>query len=382
MRIKSVGIITYHHYYNYGTMLQAYALQKACELLGYQSEIIDFKQNNDLTGKELLKIRIKRLPAYIREHKKYSTLAAFKEKFSERRKAYEEFYAKFLKVGSCRYTNSKELNDNPPIYDGYIVGSDQTWNPYVGNNPEAFYLSFVHDDKKKGSYAPSLAVSQLTYEQKNRFRERLLGFSYLSCREAIGAKLLEETLGRPIVNVLDPTLLLNADEWNKISTVQHKEEPYILTYFLGDVKIHRRFVHRLADKTGLKVIAIPVSYLDIIDPISEKRWVGPDQFLSLISNAEYVCTDSFHGTMFSIIYRINFFSFCKTKDDVQSSENSRLYSALDLFDLSSRLVNEKNEDELINTLPGIEYDKSYKLLNKERDNSIAYLKEMLAAITE
>lgn len=382
MRSKSVGIITYHHYYNYGTMLQAYALQKECELLGFQSEIIDFKQNNNPTAKELLAIRIKRLPAYIREHKKYSTLASFKEKFSERKQAYEEFYAKNLKVGSHTYTNSKELNDNPPVYDGYVVGSDQTWNPYVANNPEAFYLSFVHDEKKKGSYAPSLAVSQLTDEQKSRFREKLLGFSYLSCREAAGAKLLEETLGRPVINVLDPTLLLNADEWNKISTVLQQEEPYILTYFLGDVKAHRVFVHRLAERTGLKVIAIPVSYLDIIDPVSENRWVGPDQFLSLISNAEYVCTDSFHGTMFSINFGVKFFSFCKTKDAEQSSENSRLYSALELFDLSLRLVNEKNEEELINTLPEIDYEKAYKLLNVEREKSIAYLREMLSAITE
>lgn len=382
MNRKSVGIITYHHYYNYGTMLQAYALQKECELLGYQSELIDFKQNNEPTVMKLLAIRIKRLPAYIREHKKFSTLAKFKERFSERKQAYEDFYGKHLKVGDRRYTNSKELNENPPVYDGYIVGSDQTWNPYVANNPEAFYLSFVHDDSKKGSYAPSLAVSQLTDEQKNRFQKRLLGFSYLSCREAVGAKLLEDTLGRPVINVLDPTLLLNADEWKKISTVRQQDEPYILTYFLGDVMTHRGFVHRLAEKTGLKVIAIPVSYLDIIDPVSENRWVGPDQFLTLISNAEYVCTDSFHGTMFSINFGVEFFSFCKTKDAEQSSENSRLYSALELFDLSSRLVNEKNEEELINTLPKIDYEKVYKALNAEREKSIAYLKDMLEKITE
>lgn len=380
--MKSIGIITYHHYYNYGTMLQAFALQRKVELLGYASELIDFKQNNTPTTLQLLGIRIKRLPAYIKEHKKYSTLAASKERFSERNQAYERFYQKFLKVGKTKYTTSNELKTNPPQYDGYVVGSDQTWNPYVANNPEAFYLSFVVDDRKKGSYAPSLAVSQLTEEQKVMFRKRLKGFRFLSCRESAGAKLLEETLGRQVTNVIDPTLLLDRNEWENVSSDEKIDKPYILMYFLGDVKEHRDFVHKLAKQTGLKVVAIPVSYLDIIDPTAEKHWVGPDKFLSLIKNAEYVCTDSFHGTMFSINFRVKFFSFCKTKDAEKSSENSRLYSALELFGLSSRLVSSQNEEKLLRELPNIDYDSVQRALNQERKRASEYLSEMLTEITE
>ena len=382
MNRKSVGIITFHHYYNYGTMLQAYALQKEIELLGYQSELIDFKQNNNPTTVELLAIRLKRIPAYIKEFKKYHTLASSNEFISKRIQAYEEFYSKYLKVGNERYTNSKEINEKPPLYDGYVVGSDQTWNPYVAKNPEALYLSFVDDDKKKGSYAPSLAVSQLSDEQRNMFRERLKGFSYISCRESSGAKLLEETLGCQVKAVLDPTLLLDSNTWREVSADNTETEPYILTYFLGDVKAHRVFVHRLAEITGLKVIAIPVSYLDINDSISDNRWVGPDQFLSLISHAEYVCTDSFHGTMFSINFGVKFFSFCKTKDSEQSSENSRLYNALELFGLSARLVDDRNEDDILKTLPEINYEKVNRTLKEKREESVAYLTEMLKAITE
>ena len=380
--MKSIGIITYHHYYNYGTMLQAYALQKKMELLGYESELIDFKQNNTPTTLRLIGIRIKRLPAYIRERKKYSTLAVSKDKFSERNRAYEEFYKKYLKVGSQKYTTSDELKTNPPVYDGYVVGSDQTWNPYVANNPKAFYLSFVADDRKKGSYAPSLAVSQLTEEQKIMFCERLKGFRFLSCRESVGTKLLEETLDRQVTNVIDPTLLLDRNEWENVSSEEKIDKPYILTYFLGDVKEHRDFVHKLAKQTGLKIVAIPVSYLDIIDPVEEKHWVGPDKFLSLIKNAEYVCTDSFHGTMFSINFGVKFFSFCKTKDAEKSSENSRLYSALELFSLSSRLVNIKNEEQLLRELPEIDYGTVRMTLDQERKRAVEYLSEMLAAITE
>ena len=339
--MKTIGIITYHHYYNYGTMLQAYALQKKIDLLGYCSELIDFKQNNTPSTLQLLGIRLRRLPAYI-----------------------------------------KELKENPPAYDGYIVGSDQTWNPYVANNPEAFYLTFVTDSRKKGSYAPSLAVSHLNEQQKTMFRKRLQDFRFLSCRESAGAKLLEEAIGKPVVNVIDPTLLLNKSEWETVITEEPVGEKYILTYFLGEVKEHRDFVHELARRTGLKVIAIPVSYMDIIDPTFEKHWVGPDKFLSLIKNAEYVCTDSFHGTMFSINLGVDFFSFCKTKDAEKSSENSRLYSALELFGLSSRLVNGDNQEKLLCELPQIDYECVQVLLNNEREQAEVYLRNMLAGITE
>ena len=379
--MKSVGIITYHHYYNYGTMLQAYALQKKVETLGYHAELIDFKQNNNPTRLQLIGIRVRRIPAYIREHKKYSTLAASKVQFTERSLLYEDFYKKHLKVGDVRYSGSEELKANPPKYDGYVVGSDQTWNPYVANNPEAFYLSFVGDARKKGSYAPSLAVSQLTEEQKQMFRDKLHGFPFLSCRELSGAILLEEALGRTVENVLDPTLLLDKEEWQEVSSLDKRDDPYILTYFLGDIKEHRTFVHELAKRTGLKVVAIPVSYLDINDSISEKRWVGPDEFLSLIRYAEYVCTDSFHGTMFSINFGVKFFSFCKTKDAEKSSENSRLYSALEIFGLSSRLVTEENMATLLQDLPLIDYESVYEKLNKEREKSVIYLTRMLAEIT-
>lgn len=382
MKQKTVGIITYHHYYNYGTMLQAYALQRKIENMGYCSELIDFMQNNTPTPLQLLCIRIRRFPAYIKECIKYSTIAASRDKFSERNQLYEIFYKKYLKVGNHKYTSSLALKEHPPTYDGYIVGSDQTWNPYVANNPEAFYLSFVNDPRKKGSYAPSLAVSHITAQQKIMFRERLQDFQFLSCRESAGAKLLENVLGKSVINVIDPTLLLSKSEWESISSDEPIGERYILTYFLGDVKEHRNFVHRLAKQTGLKVVSIPVSYLDIKDPTFERHWVGPDKFLSLIKNAEYVCTDSFHGTMFSINLGVDFFSFCKTRDAEKSSENSRLYSALELFGLSSRLVNSENQEDLLCELPRINYVEVQAVLNIEREHAEAYLRDMLAGITE
>lgn len=380
--MKSVGIITFHHYYNYGTMLQAYALQKKVEQLGYQSEIIDFKQNNIPSCIRLLGIRMKRLFVYIREFRKYVTLAFAKKSFAQRDLKFEEFYSNNFKLSNQKYTDSLQLCANPPMYDGYVVGSDQTWNPYVANNPEAFYLTFVQNDKRKGCYAPSIGISRLTEIHRNKFKKMLSGFRFLSCRESVGAELLSDALGRPVVSVLDPTLLLNQNDWIRVCLQKEINTPYILTYFLGDVKEHREFVRKLSIKTGLCVKSIPVSYLDINNSSFEKEWVGPEGFISLIKNAKYVCTDSFHGTVFSINFGVNFYSFCKRQDDAKTSDNSRLYSVLKFFGLSNRLVSKQNEDAVLNELSDINYDDVFNILEAERLKSVSYLREMLASITE
>ena len=378
--MKTIGIITYHHYYNYGTMLQAYALQrKVCEL-GYDAELIDFKQDNSLSIVRKIQLRIRRLPVYIKEADKYRTLTKAKQYFALRINKFEEFYQRELVVGEHKYTNTEQLMKEPPQYDAFLVGSDQTWNPYVANAPEAFYLPFVEDNNKKGSYGPSLAVTVLSEEQRKLYRERLKTFEYLSCREEAGSKLLEEITEKKVTTVLDPTLLLTKDEWLQFAIEEDVKGRYILTYFLGDKKEHRKFVEKLSENTGLKIVSIPFSYLEIKNPKTDKRWGGPGEFISLIKNAAVVCTDSFHGTMFSINFNSNFYSFCKMDDDIDSSENSRLYSSLDIFGLSERLI--KNCDNVPTEIEPINYEQVNEILCQKRNDSERYLKKMLENITK
>jgi hypothetical protein len=377
--MKTIGIITYHHNYNYGTMLQAYALQHKVSLLGYKAELIDFKQCKLLSRREMIRLRLKRLPVYIREFEKYLTLFKAKKFFSCRNERFEDFYNEELILGKQRYVNTIQLMENPPQYDGYVVGSDQTWNPYVSNGPEAFYLPFVSDSSKKGSYGPSLAVSTLTDVQKKQYKDRLKDFSFLSCREKSGAELLEKTTGKRVVSVLDPTLLLTSEEWMGVVTANKSDKKYILTYFLGDKKEHRKFVTQLSENTGLRVVSLPFSYLDIKNSKIEKIWGGPKEFLSLIRNASVVCTDSFHGTMFSINFNTNFYSFCKMDDDFADSENSRLYCALGLFGLSHRLV--KNCVDAPTKIEPINFKSVNDILEQKRMESMEYLVEMLQNIT-
>lgn len=378
--MKTIGIITYHHYYNYGTMLQALALQEKVEQLGYQAELIDFKQDNSLSRYEMLKLRIKRMPVYIKERKKYRVLADSREKIKEKNELFEQFYKTYLHVGKKKYTTTQQLMENPPVYDGYVVGSDQTWNPFVANSPEAFFLPFVENKSKKGSYGPSLAVKSLSDEKEKEYRKKLSNFSFLSCREQDGAQLLSRITQKEVKCVLDPTLLLSAKEWGKYCEFEIPKEPYILVYFLGEKSEHRRVVEKIQKLTNWKIISLPAAYLEMENNDYKKVWGGPKEFLSLIRGAALICTDSFHGTMFSINFQRNFFSFCKSSDSEESSENSRLYSALNIFGLSNRIIH--NMDNLTAEDISIDYKNVIPILEEQRRYSIEYLENMLFEMTK
>lgn len=378
--MKTIGIITYHHYNNYGTMLQAFALQEKIDQLGYRAELIDFKQDNSLSKYELLKLRIKRLPVYIKERKKYRILAETKEKEKEKNALFERFYETYLHIGKEKYSTTEQLINNPPIYDGYVVGSDQTWNPFVANSPEAFFLPFVKNKIKKGSYGPSLAVKSLSPSKEIEYREKLSDFSFLSCREQDGANLLSCITEKEVKCVLDPTLLITGAEWEKYCNPDMQIEPYILVYFLGEKIEHRKVVEKIRKFTNWKVIALPAAYLEMGNVNYEKIWGGPTEFLTLIKNAALICTDSFHGTMFSINFQKNFFTFCKSSDLEESSENSRIYSALNIFGLSNRVVRNIEDIELSDL--SIDYKKVNPILEEQRNDSVKYLRDMLFEITK
>lgn len=375
--MKSVGIITYHHYCNYGTMLQAYALQHYISSLGYDAELIDFLIDESMSHYDMFKLRLRRLPVYVAERKKYVTIAASREKNAQRNLMFENFYKNNLVVGRVFYSTSEQLKKEPPIYDGYIVGSDQTWNPNVSHGPEAFFLTFVNDDKKKGCYAPSVGLSRLSDAQKDYYRKRLSSFCFLSCRESLGAEIISKAVGRPVTCVLDPTLLMSSGDWMDVASKSNIKEPYILTYFLGEIKKHREFVEKLSSKTGYKVVSLPMAYLEMGNEKWEQKWVGPDEFLSLMKNASYICTDSFHGTAFAINFQVPFFSFCKRKEAEETSDNSRIHNILKMFNLEHRLITETNLPKEL----GVDFSESEVILSEKRKESAEYLERMLKTIT-
>lgn len=374
--MKTVGIITYHNYNNYGTMLQALALQQKIESYGYEAELIDYKKSRSISNSRGFLLRLKRLPVYILKFKRYFILAANQSRSEQKSRCFSEFYRKYLKVGNQSYCSDLELCNNPPVYDGYVVGSDQTWSPYVAGRPEAFYLSFVADDKKKGSYAPSLAVSSLTQEQQDFLYRHLVSFAFVSAREQTGAVLLENILKHKVEHVLDPTMLLTLEEWDKFDSHKYDGRKYVLVYLLGEKKEHRVIVKHIAKAMNVEVICMPVTYMELANKEFNKVFCGPDDFISLIRNAELICTDSFHGTAFSINFKKQFYSFCKNDSKSISSENSRLIDMLRMFGLESRLLTSIPEE-----IKEINYDVVDMLVKRKRLSSLQYLDNMLKTIT-
>lgn len=319
-------------------MLQAYALQRKICNWGYNAEYINyrFKELSPSFSKRLW-TRIKRLRIYFLQYKYYSIKVAYSSKMAIRKEYYKNFYEKYIRTSTKQYATLQELESQPPEYDVYIVGSDQVWNPNLSCATPAYYLSFVKDNKKKASYAPSLGVTVLTSAQKQKMAGYIQQFNYLSCREMTGAKLLKSISNRNVLHVLDPTLLLEQTRWEEIAISPVISKPYILCYFLGDTKHPREFVRQLENKTGIKAYYIPCSPLDMSQKTSIYD-VGPAEFLGLIRHASYVCTDSFHGSVFSIIFKRQFYSFCKRADAEKGSDNSRIKELMKFTGLLTRLI--------------------------------------------
>lgn len=369
---KRIGLISYHSGHNYGTMLQAFALQY------YIDSIFDGKVEyiNYVDGKPFKdaswSVRIKK----IRDKFNlgffpllYSFL--YRKKLTKTYKRFNSFLFNYIRVSDKCYSSFEELKQNPPIYDIYIVGSDQTWNPTFLKNNAAYFLGFVDDPSKKNSYASSIGVYSLNNETKKIYSEYLNLFNAISCREILGCRILESFLDRSVEHVLDPTLLLTSDDWVKIERRYEISERYVLCYSLGYKKNVRSFAKKLAKKHEMPVYYIASTYLDM-QMKNCLFGVGPQEFLFLLRHASFVCTDSFHGTVFSINFKKNFYSFFKRKGDEKNSDNSRILSVLQEFSLENRLKGNVFIEEA-----DINYDKVNLYLEKRRMQSVTYLISIL-----
>lgn len=373
--MKTIGIITYHHYYNYGTVLQAYALQKAIEQgLNCESEIIDyrFSEEKKISLFQLIILRLRRIFIYIFEIKRVWRLITQQKILLKKQHSFDLFFHDNLKVSDKTYHNKKEILESPPKYDIYMTGSDQTWSPQIGLSPVMF-LNFVNNGAKKTAYAPSVGVSSFSKETNGVITRYLKDYSFISCRETVGATLLQKCTDKKVSIVLDPTLLISKTEWNQIAVAPAVTKPYILCYFIGHISYYRTYAQQLAKLTGFTLIYIPVSWVDLVKGNIFAADAGPKEFLGLIRDAQIVLTDSYHGTIFSINFQKDFYTFLKTKGGVTVLDNSRISDILSRLNLENRLKNEHSEVEYTH----IDYSRTNVLLEKEREHSWSYLRNAI-----
>lgn len=330
--MKRVGILTFHRAENIGAVLQAYALCKTLESLGAEPEIIDYRASAIEDEYRLVRFAGKSL------WEKFKTLGrtAVRYRANKRRKArYADFIETVLPLS--RVVTKGDLAALRKEYDIFISGSDQVLNPELTKEDAgAYLLSFVDDMSRRYSYAASFGRAYVRTEDAALLRRELSRFNGISVREKSGALLVMQLTGRAAQIHLDPTLLCEQNIWSKLCSSPTIMEPYLLLYIMLDVPAAYECASKLSERTGFRVICINGS-IKMHLKYTAFRFLDdatPKEFLPLISHAQMVITNSFHGTAFSILFQKPFLSVLPAEND----RNDRILSLLSLLGLTDRAI--------------------------------------------
>ena len=361
MSNKKIGILTFHQALSYGAKLQAYALQNFLTEQGIDNEMVDY--TCDYMYKRLIRpIRVgtkRRLRSFVR------SLITMKQTGIDRRKSIE-FRQKYMKL-SRPYTE-ENIADATNYFDAFITGSDQVWSPVcVGFDP-VYFLNFAKPEQKY-SYAASIGEKVLPEDKKADYEKLLADFQRYSVRESSAAEIIKDLNGRDAQVHVDPTLLLSAKQWDKIVSRPEQvpeTEPFI---FLFNVKRASRlfeYAKYLSEKTGLKVYYLQKQRIHRLDFVTYLDPVMANEFVWLIKNAKYVVTNSFHGTVFSVIYKKEF----AVEFDHYKGRNIRAEELLqDLHIYGREITKTENPDP---SSP-VDWDYVDERIAQHRQNSLDYI---------
>jgi len=360
-----ISLVTWLGNGNYGTALQSYALYQKLKLLGYDTSFLPY-----FDGHFRLKSILKGILAVVgilqlRDKNKLEETKALKKLYAFQKEKYEICHIYFRK----QY--KKLLNQT----DVFVTGSDQIWNAWYSFNP--FYFLDFAKDKKRIAYASSIGANDFPEKYKNEIKKLLSSFTHIGVRELTAVKTISSLLKRnDIVQVLDPTFLLEPHEWNQLAKEADVElklpSKYILCYLIGNNPHYKKQLLNVAKEYGIKdIIIIPAAENKSFHAPDSTVYenAGPKEFVYLIQHAALVCTDSFHATAISINLSINFVEFLRFKDTDKESQNSRIYDILNHYNLHSRLYS-SNTDVW---LKEIDYTPVQAILAEDRIKSVKYL---------
>ena len=372
-----VGILSFCNGYNYGAILQCYALQKYLISNGIDAEVINFKKEKkyNKNGINLLS------PAYTLR-KIYAMW--YKKSINQKRQKFDSFFENKISNFPAEPTNEDNISYYTKKYDVIIFGSDQIWNldDKIYDNSKIFFGDFDFNGTKiayAASFGDSISIAQ---NNINYIKKMLLNFSAISVREETGNEFLNSN-GIKSVHVVDPTLLLNQIDWEKLckkSTYKKIPEKYILYYSVNCRKYSWLIAKKLSKKTGLKVINLEEHPKIVGAHFINDYTEGPNEFLSLIKNAEYVVTNSFHGTIFSLIFKKKLIPVFDTKDGkiVKEERKYSILSCAGLLDIITT-INDKID---ISKYENIDYKMVSRKIKESVDLSRKYLLDSLGDIND
>ncbi|MCD7711975.1 MAG: polysaccharide pyruvyl transferase family protein [Firmicutes bacterium] len=347
---------------NYGNSLQNYAVLKVLQKYGFSVETLVFEYDKNW----LRKLRLKQLAHKISRYR-FSSNKIYWTCSAEKRRKFYRFHKK-----SCPYRFVKDVNRLQGQYDYFVVGSDQVWNPKWYNvnalKKDMYFLTFAKPEQKI-CFAPSFGISEIPVEWKDYFREQLLTFPRISVREKSGADLIHDLTGRDAEVIIDPTLVIESEEWRTIMNAPDKvntECGYILVYFLGGISENRKhYIDGLAEQYNFTVY-------DILDKNCSTLFTAdPGEFLFLIEHARLVLTDSFHACVFSFLLDKPFQVF--EREGTELGMFSRIADLLDLFNLQRKIFDSGLENDLFEC----DYSEGKQVLEVERKKALSFLKESL-----
>lgn len=356
---KKVAIVTITNGpYNYGNQLQNYAVLKVLDKIDVQSDTL----YNIVNAKYMISLK-----HYIK-NEIFSFFKIGDYLTARRELSFKKFTSQYI-----RYT--KPIYDAVPKdiiekYDYFLVGSDQVWNPELSGSVEhwRYLLLAFSPASKRISFSASTGISEMPLKYVDDFKEEVSKYVAVSVREDAGARLIKLISGRDSEVLIDPTLMLSAEEWMAIAKKPlgvDTAKKYILTYFLGEVGENTVVTIRQYEEMGYSIY-------NLLDKSQEELYVaGPSQFIYLIANASLILTDSFHACVFSFIFSKPFLVYAR--EGKENKMFSRIHTLLNTFNLERKFV----EGGLKNELFESDYSKGYKQLEAERKKVIDFLKKSM-----
>ncbi len=331
---KKIGIITIQGN-NYGAVLQAVALNHFLNSRGFIAENLDYNDLNRVKNSLSRKQRIVN-----------ALWTKFALKFivgNKKNVKFEEFRKKHIKFSDNKWKSKEELFDNPPKYDVYISGSDQIWNPDVMRDDYNYLLAFAPKGTKKIAYASSFGKSKLPEDKKCIYKKYLAQFSDIAVRENSGKAIVNDLLGYEPKQVVDPTLLLNKDEWSKITAYSDNKEKYVLCYYMPGDNVVTNAIKaislKIAKKTGLKIVNVGLKeYYKFVPGMDCRVDAGPMDFVNLFIGAEYIVTNSFHGTAFATNFGKKLYVPINKDLDPSKARHIRMLDYLTSVDLTNAII--------------------------------------------
>lgn len=326
--MKKVGIVTIHKINNYGAVLQAYALNRFIRGLGHEASTIDFRTYRVAESYQLLRPLESKMDLV-----RNAQALLYAGKLRKRKARFDRFLEEKVPMTNQAWYSNQELRSAELDFDTYVCGSDQIWNTHCRNYDDAFILEFARGRGTRLSYAASLGADSIHPDMQERFRRELSDYKAVSVREKDAVDIIAPLSGREVTHVCDPVLLLTADQWKEVAAGKLIKEPYIFFYHVkGDIPGMRDYLRNLSKKTGMKVVAVTMNLREMLYPNVKYYDAGPREFLSLIEHADYVVTNSFHATAFSLIFRKKMMVFAP-----HGAGPSRLTSILETAGLMDRV---------------------------------------------